>query len=35
METKPKLPLIVGVIALTIMSMLVLLAQYAFRHLAG
>jgi hypothetical protein len=35
METKPKLPLVAGVIALTIMCMLWLLARYAFSHLAG
>jgi hypothetical protein len=35
METKPKVPVVVGVIALTVMSMLFLLARYAFSHLAG
>lgn len=35
METKPKVPLVVGVTALTIMCMLVVLARYAFSHLAG
>jgi len=35
METKPKLPLVVGVIALTVMCMVLVLARYAFSHLAG
>jgi hypothetical protein len=35
METKPKLPLVVGVTALTVMSLLLLVARYAFSHLAG
>jgi len=35
METRPKLPVVTGVIALTVMCGLWLLARYAFSHFAG